>query len=191
MRGALISRQGRYASFPAVVSDAPDSGCHRNPRPGDRPGSWFTTSTLAVLPPHGLCDDHSNTTHVLVFCLVTSSSYHESIVHLLYNISSHHIHTVSFFLPPHGPGHWPPLVFSCFFPGATLLPHPSMPPAKGGRARGHGGRVGPRRGHKPPPLLSCPCSVFPDVVACVVLVSSFLLCFHWLSQSWFILSKVC
>lgn len=65
-------KPSRFVSV--VVSDWPDSGS-----PGPRPGP----ATVRQLVHYkyvggraspGLCDDRRNTTHVLVFCLVTSSS---------------------------------------------------------------------------------------------------------------------
>lgn len=93
-------KPSRFVSV--VVSDRPDSGSP-GPRPGPawlgRPGpsgSWFTTST-SVAARHLVSVMTAATQHMSwSSALSLPHPYHKSIVHLLYNVSSHYIHTVSF-----------------------------------------------------------------------------------------------
>lgn len=98
--------------------------------------------------------------------------YHKSIVHLLYNISSHYIHSVSFFFPP-WPGPPSTAGVSGLFPEAGLLLHPLC--CLVGRGGCGAGRASP--GTWPAPLLFCRCSVFlwlPPVLCCFLLLPVFI-----------------
>lgn len=168
-RPVCAGRPSRPA--PAAVPDAPAPAPPA--RPGDRPGSWFTASTSAVLPP--LVSVMTAATQHMSWSSALSlpHPYHESIVHLLYNNSSHYIHAVSFFLltMTRDAGlRWRFLL--PFFPEAAP---PRTPPRCLLRVAGRGaGCGGASPGTRLLPLLSCRvCLPGRRRLCCVVFLPSF------------------